>query len=620
MATVERTRGGRVKAGNAAELATSPREQPRFAARLVLALGISSASLLSGCRVDQNDLHRWETTDRGPRKLCAVLVHDKYDMSLRVESALALIRMKPRSGRRPAFSQIDPDGDLDACKRTFVDALASVSQDTRQTIVAGLVPQIIEELKKAPPVAQAGQPSPPDPSFPYKDAAYAMLTAETTTHTVVITDETLKQNLRSALVDWAMADFEHRLDNRTQLYGMEQLLRYIGPTAVVGLPKLMTRDSRKLDQMASLVAELGDAKTKEAASAALVAVAKYVASDEWMKVKKPELEAANAASKLQPTPDQFQMQLLSYQGEELLRAFGSLKKVGQRPAVDFCLEFAGNKGPDLGKRPENADAKADKDTKEKVATAQALWDLRKEQVEKRRQAALAALEGNLDRNHPEDTKRVLDIAKSDAPDSILDLAFRLIGALPREAVVDKLYEMFKGDKWKIRRAAAATVLKMSTVKNIDEFMSKLPPDGKGFAMAEAITYGAIMGDLKEGNVVDALKKHLSSGPAVARTTALSYYLTLGNKTQMGDVKPMESDSTQAPTCDADPDCKWVCEVAKEGAKDPKEREQKDIKTVGDFVKYCVEPAMADRSPEPPKKDEPKKDAPKPEEPKKDEKK
>ena len=548
-----------------------------------------------------------------------MLVHDKYDVSLRVEAALALIRMKPRSGRRPGFNQIDPDGDLEPCRRTFVDALGSVSTETRQAIVGGLVPQIIGELQKPPPVAQAGQPSPPDPSFPYKDAAYAMLTFE---RVQIVADDTLRQNLRNALAEWAIADFEHRLDNRTQLFGMEQLLRHLGPPSVVGLPKLMTRDSRRLDQMASLVAELGDPKTKEAASTALVGIAKYIASDEWMKIKKPELEAANAASKLQPTPDQFQMQLITYQGEELMRAFGSIKKVGGRPAVEYCLGFAADKGPDPGKRPEAADAKADKEAKEKAATAQALWDLQREQIEKRRQAALAALEGRLDRNNADDIKRIFALATSDAPDSVLDLAFRRISEMPREVVADKLYELFKGDKWKIRRIAAATILKMSSVKHIDEFMGKLPADGKNFAMAEAITYGALFGDLKEGDLREALKKHLSSGPAVARTTALSYYLTLGNKTQVDDLKGLDSDSTSAPTCDIEPDCRWVCEVPKEGAKDPKERELKDIKTVGEYVKHCVVPTMLDRSPEPkkdePKKDEPKQEGPKQDEPKKDE--
>src|SRR6185503_15450665 len=220
----------------------------------------------------------------------------------------------------------------------------------------------------------------------------------------VIADEGLKQNLRQALTEWAMADFERRLDNRTQASGMEQLLRLIGPTSVVGLPKLMTRDSKRLEQMATLVSELGDAKTKDAASSALVNIAKFVLSDEWKKIKQPELEAANKASKLEPTPAQFQAQLQQYQDEDLFRTFAAMKKVGGRPAIDFLLDLAG----------------------------------KKDQTEKRRQAALAALEGRLDRHKPDDIKRILDVAASDAPDVVLDQAFRRIGEMPRDSVVEKL--------------------------------------------------------------------------------------------------------------------------------------------------------------------------------------
>jgi hypothetical protein len=162
-----------------------------------------------------------------------------------VQAATSLIRMKPRQGRRVGIS-------------LAVETLASVSPEARQAIVAELVPAIIAELKKSPPVAQAGQPTPPDGSFPYKDAAYAMLTSD---RTVIIADEALKGSLKAALIEWAMADFEHRLEDRTQSYGMEQLLRFIGPAAVAGLPKLMTRDAKRLDQMASQVAEIGDAPT-----------------------------------------------------------------------------------------------------------------------------------------------------------------------------------------------------------------------------------------------------------------------------------------------------------------------------------------------------------------------
>jgi hypothetical protein len=507
----------------------------------------------TGCRVREDDIHRWESTAHGPDKLKAVLYHDKYETALRVEAALSLVRMKPRAGRRIGIN-------------IMVETLASVAPEARQAIVAQMVPAIIAELKKPPPVGQAGQPAPPDASFAYKDAAFAMLTHD---GTVIISDEGLKASLKAALVEWAMSDFVHRLENRSQAYGMEQLLRFVGPTAVAGVPRLMARDATRLDAMAGLVAELGDDKTKAAGSQALVTIAQYVLSDDWKKVKKPELQAANAASKLEPNEAQFQVQLNTYQDEELTRLFGSMRKVGQRAVIDFCLEFAA----------------------------------RKEQSDKRRQASLAALEARLDRNNAEDVKRIFSIAASDAPDIVLDQAFKRIGEMPREQVIDKLYDLFKLDKWKVRRAAGATVLKMSTVKHIDEFMSKLP-DGaaaKGYGMPESITYGALLGDLKEGKPLDTLKKHYNTGSAAARTTALSYWLTYGSKADIPTIQPFETDPTKVPVCETDTDCKWNCEVAKEGSKD---REQKEIKTVGDFVKYCIEPAMAEKQPEP--KAEPKK--------------
>ena len=60
------------------------------------------------------------------------------------------------------------------------------------------------------------------------------------------------------------------------------------------------------------------------------------------------------------------------------------------------------------------------------------------------------------------------------------------------------------------------------------------------------------------------------------------------------VQGYESDKQLVPVCETDSDCKWQCDVAKEGGK---EHETKDIKTVGEFVKYCLEPAMQEHKPE-----------------------
>lgn len=531
---------------------------------LALVLAASGSALaLSGCRVDDKDVHQWEGTAQGPKKLCAVLLHDKYETSLRVESALAIIRMKPRSGRRLAFTQIDGDVEPDnpVCKGSLVEVLSSLAPETQKAIVGPLVAALIVELKKPPPTVQAGQPLPVDASLPYKDAAYALMMAD---KPALVTDEAQKKELKAALTAWAMADFDHRSESRGQASTMEQVLRAIGAESVVGLPKLMVRDAKKFDLMASLVAELGDPKTKDAASAALVENANWILTDDWTKVRTKELEKSNADQKLTPTPEQFKKQLELLQDDELTKMFQSMRRVGGRPTVDFALVFAA----------------------------------RKDQSDKRRQFAMAMVEGRLDKTNPEDLKRIMEIAKSDAPDVVLDQAFRRMGELPREVVADKLLELFKTDKWKVRRAAAATFLKMSQVKHIRDFLNALPQDGKPFAMAEALTYGALMGELKEGKPLDELKTFFNNGSASARTSAIAYYFTYGTSADLSEVTPLEAEGdwgpSPAPTCDTDPDCKWLCEVPKE---DGQGREQKEIRTIQDFVRFCIEPAMKDRKPE-----------------------
>src|SRR5665213_1880019 len=100
--------------------------EPRMISRarwgVPLVLVLSMATVGAGCRVDNDAVHRWETTERGPDKLVAVLTHDKYDLPLRVEAALSLIRMRPRNGRRIGTE-------------LMTDALTAVPAEARQKIV-----------------------------------------------------------------------------------------------------------------------------------------------------------------------------------------------------------------------------------------------------------------------------------------------------------------------------------------------------------------------------------------------------------------------------------------------------------------------------------------------------
>ena len=64
----------------------------------------------------------------------------------------------------------------------------------------------------------------------------------------------------------------------------------------------------------------------------------------------------------------------------------------------------------------------------------------------------------------------------------------------------------------------------------------------------------------------------------------------GKKGDVGVVKSHEDDPTPVPKCDKDDDCGWTYEAPKPGGQ-PNEKETRDLKTVGEFVRYVLIPSM-----------------------------
>jgi hypothetical protein len=513
---------------------------------------------LVGCAVDLDDLERWESTLGGPKRLSAVVLHDKYPHELRVQAASSLIDMKPRKGRHVGIDRLVRGAlvcDSDYMREGEPCLKHALDPESRARLVADLVPRIIEELAKPPPPpAQAGQTA-PDPSFNYKDAAYLMLSYE---KEQVIADAALREQLQTALVAWAMADFERRLNDRSQAYGMEQLLNLIGAASVEGLPKLMNKEAHDLSKMAEIVARIGSKETKEEAGKQLVAVATYTASEQWRKDKEAELREANRRASLEPTDDQFKKQMEQFQNESVVRIFGSMKRIGGEAVKKYALEVAAES----------------------------------EAPEARRQVALAALEGHVTKKDTKAIQALIELAKSDkTPGVVVDQAFRRLKELPRDEVAEALYGFLDSSDWKKRRAASATLLQMSTVRHIDEFLEKLDAKAtKNFDLSEAITYGAYLATLKEGDPLPKLEPHMARGKAPSRLSALAYWYEAGTKADVDKVKPFANDSQKVPECEEDGDCKWSCFIASAEKKD--EKVEKKVETVGDFVSYCLMPKMA----------------------------
>jgi hypothetical protein len=84
-----------------------------------------------------------------------------------------------------------------------------------------------------------------------------------------------------------------------------------------------------------------------------------------------------------------------------------------------------------------------------------------------------------------------------------------------------------------------------------------------------------------------------------RLSALGCYYDKGTTDDLASVMAFKSDSQKVPSCREDAkQCAWDCTVVGKN----KKANVKTVKTVGDFVEFCLVPAMEKRKPEtlPPK--------------------
>ncbi|MBP9112820.1 MAG: hypothetical protein KBF88_08420 [Polyangiaceae bacterium] len=514
---------------------------------------MSLSLMQASCAVGEGDLKRWQTTENGPRRLWSVATHEKYDKPLRLKALDAIVNLRPRGGQNISLPVL-VDGFHDKMdNEDKPGALTMLPDATRAEMIQALVPVLVEQMKVPPPQKKPDGTRDYDTSVAAKDAAFSILAHEPP----LTNDKTVRDALSAAISNWAMADFENRLD-APQKFGIERMFKFIGPTSVRGLSPLLVESSMRIDRITALIAELGDPETKLKSSTQLVALAKSLDSAEWIKKKTPEVRDANQKAKLTVNPQQEADQLKKYQDQELLKVFSAMKKLGGKPTADYLVNFAAKK--------DNSDD--------------------------RRKAALAALEGHVDRANTDHINKLNDIAIDEAAsDGLKDLAFSRLGELPKADVQARMYRHFDNKKWKIRWVAAGLVLKSMTTKGVPEFMSRLPRGGK-MAMNEFFTYGAQIKSMDapagEPKATDVIKPYLEGRDAVPKLVALGFYYT-GKKADAPLVQRVADDNSPVPKCDKDDECNWQCEIPKAGT--PNETEPKEIKTVGDFAKFCVLPSM-----------------------------
>jgi hypothetical protein len=160
--------------------------------------------------------------------------------------------------------------------------------------------------------------------------------------------------------------------------------------------------------------------------------------------------------------------------------------------------------------------------------------------------------------------------------------------MPR-SIVERLYGLFRNKNWKVRWVVAELTLKMMTdTSQLPAFMNRLAV-ADNMSLTEPLRYGALIGAIKgTPPVSEVVDRYARKGNNVqARLSALGYYYEFGTTADMAKVAPYASDDQKVPACGKDAqECEWKCAVGEEA---------KDIATVGQFVEFCVKPAMEKRS-------------------------
>lgn len=209
--------------------------------------------LLAGCEATSEDIERWKGTQRGPAKITAVIVDDRYSHELRGQAAFALVEIADWEHFGVAFERL--------------------SGQDRQEVVHAMVPHLTKMYTEG--AAQASEEGPTDEQVIAKDAMidlYEWASPE---------DKAL---LDEHLIHWLTSDFNaHYLPGRRNI---AVIVERVGGPATVGLAKALTpQNTIVAGKMSELIRDHGNDEAKALASKNLVTIGKAlgnkIRADMW---------------------------------------------------------------------------------------------------------------------------------------------------------------------------------------------------------------------------------------------------------------------------------------------------------------------------------------------------
>lgn len=461
---------------------------------LVPALVALLCLVVAGCKVTREDIDYWTGTQKGPGKIVAVLLADKYEDELRAYAGIALVQMEPR----PATETQDPvDGvsELQASVR-------QLPEETRARLVDLMGPDLIRMMRgEDAPQAQAEEgEGVPRRQVRAKDAAFLL---------IPYASQERRRELTDAVVDWFVVDFNGRsLEGN---FSAEQVVRQLGAPAASRLVNAMNArlPQQALVKVAELVASLGDAETKQRAATRLVEIEREMEGDEFTNWLKDRLRQQLQAQHRDAAINEDRITAAAVLNRENFITLGALPAMkhlnDQRVIQDRLLEIA------------------------QVASTD-------EKIVERRTRALQAMEGGV---RADQCEALVDIALNDqTPTGVRDYAFDRIADARATSAIPRLWPVFDTtEDWRLRWRVGSLILTLGGNGVVQQFFDKL--NDASYAREELYNYGErisqmrppptdfIMGQLRSSDWFDRIValyflEKRATAEDVPRITALAH--------------------------------------------------------------------------------------------------
>jgi hypothetical protein len=453
---------------------------------------------LAGCKVTREDIDTWMGTQKGPGKIVAVLLADKYEDDLRTYAGLALVRMEPREN-------LDGVAELQA-------AVAQLEpEDERRRIVDLMVPgmQRLMRGEDAPQAGGAEADSVPPRQIRAKDAAFLL---------IPYASPAKRQELIDSVVDWFVVDFNQR--NLAGNYTADQVVRQLGAPAASRLVNAMNArlPQQALVKLAELIATLGDDETKQRAAERLVAIETEMEGREFLDWLKQRLMEQVREREPNAQVDDARLTNAAEINRENFITLGVLPAMkhlnSQRAVQDRLLAIAQSQG-DTGA------------------------------IVVRRGTALLALEGG---TRADQVDAILEIALVPNPpprenrdfDRLRDAAFDRLSDTRSTTVLSRLWQVFtETENWVMRWRVGTLILTLGGHEVVPQFFERL--DDESYAREELHDYGERLSQMRTPQV-ELINTQLQSEQWFDRVIALYFWEKHATANDISHISGLEGDS------------------------------------------------------------------------------